>query len=70
MAESRKVKRLEGDKPDSFDSRIRTLDEGLRQLCEAVLEVSAPQRRVRVLAILAALGHDGQSEMFESSDGE
>jgi len=73
MADSQKVKSPEGTKPESFDSRIKVLDAVVTQLTEVLLlgpEGSPNQRRARLLAILAALGHDGQSEMFEGPDGE
>ncbi len=57
--------RSEGSKPESFDSRIRMLDDAMRQVCEAVLEMEArpSKARAKLLAVLGALGHDG-SEMF------
>ncbi len=77
MADSRNIRSSEGSKPESFGSRIddlkgslATLDAAVVQLCEAYLDGAPPKRRARVLAILAALGHDGQSEMFEALDGE
>ncbi len=77
MADSRDVvQKTEGTKPESFDSRIESLkgamavlDEAVVQLAEAMLKEAKPKQRARILAVLAALGHDGQSEMFEGSDG-
>ncbi len=66
-----------GIKPPSFDSRIESLkdalavlDSAVHQLVEAMLVEAPTKRRTKLLAINAALGHDGQAEMFETPDGE
>ncbi len=77
MAESSTVQTTEGVKPESFDSRIESLkgtmmvlDAAVAQLAEAMLKEASPPGRARFLAVLAALGYDGQSVMFpEDFDG-
>ncbi len=44
---------------------MAVLDEAVVQLTEAMLQGAPNKRRARLLAVLAALGHDGQTEMFE-----
>jgi len=74
MADSDNLDRSRASKPESSSSRIESLKESLAtldaavvQLAEAVLSFAPAPGRARVLALLAALGHDGQAEMF---DGE
>jgi len=49
-----------GEKPESFDSRIKQLDWSLCELLDALLVEAPNQRRAKLLALHAALGYSDE----------
>jgi len=58
-----KLNQTEGEKPESFDSRIKVLDDCVRQLIEGLLQEAPNKRRAALLALEAAMG-------YSEEDGE